>query len=70
MPSTTTFQLSSVEQLNTPPASPPLPPPAQAPAIWALDLHDGLLALGCSDGSVEFWDAASGHFKVKIISFL
>ena len=33
-------------------------------AIWCMDCSDGLLAVGCSDGAVELWDAATGALKV------
>ena len=34
-------------------------------AIWCMDCCDGLLALGCSDGAIELWDAATGALKVS-----
>jgi len=33
------------------------------PNIWCLDLHDGLIVAGCSDGTVEFWDSTKGTLK-------
>ena len=37
---------------------------AERGAIWCMDCSDGLLAVGCSDGTVELWDAATGALKV------
>ncbi|KAF0300972.1 Sterol regulatory element-binding protein cleavage-activating protein [Amphibalanus amphitrite] len=38
--------------------------PPERGAIWCMDCSDGLLAVGCSDGSVEVWDAATGALKL------
>lgn len=36
---------------------------AIAPNIWCLDVNDGMIVAGCSDGSIEFWDSANGLLK-------
>jgi len=33
-------------------------------SVWAMDVCDGLLALGCSNGRIELWETFSGTFKV------
>ena len=33
------------------------------PNIWCLDVNDGMIVAGCSDGSIEFWDSANGMLK-------
>ncbi|XP_037088902.1 LOW QUALITY PROTEIN: sterol regulatory element-binding protein cleavage-activating protein-like [Pollicipes pollicipes] len=41
--------------------------PTTAPergAIWCMDCRQGLLAVGCSDGAVEMWDATTGALKL------
>lgn len=31
--------------------------------IWALDFIDNLIAIGCADGRLEFWEGTTGSFK-------
>lgn len=33
------------------------------PRIWALDFIDNLIAIGCADGRLEFWEGTTGSFK-------
>lgn len=33
-------------------------------AIWCLDYMDNLIAIGCADGKVEFWESTTGTLKV------
>ena len=33
-------------------------------SIWTMDCEDGLIILGCSNGSIEIWDTLSGQLKV------
>ncbi|XP_067945903.1 sterol regulatory element-binding protein cleavage-activating protein-like [Watersipora subatra] len=35
------------------------------PNIWCLDVMDGLIVAGCSDGSVEIWDSNTGMFRLR-----
>ncbi|KAK3101013.1 hypothetical protein FSP39_000257 [Pinctada imbricata] len=35
----------------------------QAPSIWCLACHDGLIVAGCGNGRIEFWDGATGSLK-------
>ena len=35
-------------------------------SIWTMDCEDGLIILGCSNGSIEIWDTLSGQLKVVI----
>ena len=34
-------------------------------SVWAMDVSDGLLVLGCSNGRIELWESFSGKLKVK-----
>lgn len=34
-------------------------------AIWCLDYMDNLIAIGCADGKIEFWESTTGTLKVK-----
>ncbi|KAA0184594.1 hypothetical protein HAZT_HAZT007505 [Hyalella azteca] len=34
-----------------------------ASAVWSLHCHEGIVFVGCADGSIEVWDAYSGNFK-------
>lgn len=46
------------------PAFDQLPPhPETWPSIWCVTLRDGLVAAGCSDGTVELWDAVTGALR-------
>lgn len=38
-------------------------------AIWCLDYMDNLIALGCADGKIEFWESTTGTLKVFIRMF-
>lgn len=33
--------------------------------IWCLDFVDNLVAVGCADGRLEFWEGSTGHEKVS-----
>ena len=33
-------------------------------SVWTMDCEDGLIILGCSNGTVEIWDTLSGQLKV------
>lgn len=33
-------------------------------AIWCLDYMDNLIAIGCADGKIEFWESTTGTLKV------
>ncbi|XP_049801846.1 sterol regulatory element-binding protein cleavage-activating protein [Schistocerca nitens] len=33
------------------------------PPVWCLDCRDNLVAAGCADGRLEFWEANTGAFK-------
>lgn len=35
------------------------------PNIWCLDVYDGLIVAGCSDGGIEFWDSTNGSLKYQ-----
>ncbi|KAJ8314345.1 hypothetical protein KUTeg_008906 [Tegillarca granosa] len=35
----------------------------QAPSIWCLTCHEGLIVAGCGNGRIEFWDGSSGSLK-------
>ena len=34
------------------------------PSVWAMDVSDGLLVLGCSNGRIELWESFTGKLKV------
>jgi hypothetical protein len=36
----------------------------QTPPIWCLDCHENLIAVGCANGRLEFWEGSTGTFKV------
>lgn len=38
--------------------------------IWCVDYMDDLIALGCGDGHLEFWEGTTGKFKVMLSSFI
>ena len=48
---------------GNPPSSPPLT--ARAPNIWCMDVADGLIVAGCSNGNIEFWDSVNGSLKYR-----
>ena len=33
-------------------------------SVWTMDCEDGLIILGCSNGTIEIWDTLSGQLKV------
>ena len=35
-------------------------------SAWCLDMADGLVAVGCDDGTVELWDCCSGQLKCQV----
>ena len=35
-------------------------------SVWAMDVSDGLLVLGCSNGRIELWESFTGKLKVKL----
>ncbi|XP_069110525.1 sterol regulatory element-binding protein cleavage-activating protein-like [Argopecten irradians] len=35
----------------------------QAPSVWCMTCHDGLIIAGCGNGRIEFWDGGSGTLK-------
>ena len=35
------------------------------PSVWAMDVSDGLLVLGCSNGRIELWESFTGKLKVR-----
>lgn len=41
---------------------------ARAPNIWCMDVSDGLIIAGCSNGNIEFWDSLNGTLKYRHIS--
>jgi hypothetical protein len=42
----------------------------QRPPIWCLDCHENLIAVGCANGRLEFWEGTTGTFKVMNPSFM
>jgi hypothetical protein len=42
----------------------------QRPPIWCLDCHENLIAVGCANGRLEFWEGTTGTFKVMDQSLL
>jgi hypothetical protein len=42
----------------------------QRPPIWCLDCHENLIAIGCANGRLEFWEGTTGTFKVMDPSLL
>ena len=38
--------------------------------IWCVDYLDDLVALGCADGHLEFWEGTTGKFKVMSSLFI
>lgn len=38
-------------------------------AIWCLDFLDNLIAVGCGNGRMEFWETPSGTLKVRLLCF-
>nr|XP_018911050.1 PREDICTED: sterol regulatory element-binding protein cleavage-activating protein [Bemisia tabaci]XP_018911059.1 PREDICTED: sterol regulatory element-binding protein cleavage-activating protein [Bemisia tabaci] len=36
---------------------------SNVPTIWCIDCKESLIAIGCSNGRLEFWEATSGKFK-------
>jgi hypothetical protein len=42
----------------------------QRPPIWCLDCHENLVAVGCANGRLEFWEGTTGTFKVVDQSLL
>jgi hypothetical protein len=42
----------------------------QTPPIWCLDCHENLIAIGCANGRLEFWEGTTGTFKVFILSWI
>ena len=36
-------------------------------SVWTMDCEDGLIILGCSNGTIEIWDTLSGQLKVGIL---
>ena len=32
--------------------------------VWCLDCQENLIAIGCANGRLEFWEASTGTFKV------
>jgi hypothetical protein len=36
---------------------------SNASPIWSLDFIDNLVAIGCADGRIEFWEGTTGSFK-------
>lgn len=42
----------------------------QGPPIWCLDCHENLIAIGCANGRLEFWEGTTATFKVKDQSLL
>lgn len=39
------------------------------PPIWCIDCRENIVVLGCANGRLEFWEGASGRFKVSCFSF-
>lgn len=37
--------------------------------IWCLDYLDNLIAIGCADGRLEFWEGTTGKLKVLALLF-
>ncbi|PNF43351.1 hypothetical protein B7P43_G14464 [Cryptotermes secundus] len=35
----------------------------QRPPIWCLDCHENLIAVGCANGRLEFWEGTTATFK-------
>lgn len=35
--------------------------------IWCVDYLDNLIVIGCSNGSIEFWEGTTGKFKVGVV---
>lgn len=35
-------------------------------AIWCMDYQENLIVVGCSNGSLEFWEGTTGRFKVRL----
>jgi hypothetical protein len=42
----------------------------QGPPIWCLDCRENLIAVGCSNGRLEFWEGTTATFKVMLQSLL
>jgi hypothetical protein len=42
----------------------------QRPPIWCLDCHENLIAIGCANGRLEFWEGTTATFKVMDQSLL
>lgn len=40
------------------------PIPVPVPPVWCIDCRENIVVLGCADGRLEFWEGASGRFKV------
>ncbi|XP_059607670.1 sterol regulatory element-binding protein cleavage-activating protein [Phlebotomus argentipes] len=40
-----------------------VPNQRESSPIWCLDFVDNLIAVGCSDGRVEFWEGSTGNLK-------
>ncbi|KAJ4442079.1 hypothetical protein ANN_11945 [Periplaneta americana] len=38
-------------------------PAGHTPPIWCLDCHENLVAIGCANGRLEFWEGSTGRFK-------
>lgn len=34
--------------------------------IWCMDYMDNLIAIGCSNGQIEFWEGTTGKLKVRL----
>ena len=35
------------------------------PSVWAMDVSEGFLVLGCSNGKMELWETLTGKYKVS-----
>lgn len=33
--------------------------------VWCMDYSDNLIAVGCSDGQIEFWEGTTGKLRVR-----
>ena len=38
------------------------------PQIWCMDYQENLIVVGCSNGTLEFWEGTTGRFKVIFIN--
>ena len=37
----------------------------QGSSVWSIDMADGLVAIGCDNGTVEIWDCITGLIKCQ-----